>query len=61
MVSPIQVVALRFLNTVELVEDSAAIIVGLSHQVKSFAALDVDLVDENGDSIDFTIFSSNSR
>ena len=61
LVSPIQVVALRFLNTVESAEDYAAIVVGLSHQVKSFAALDVDLVDENGDSIDFMICSSNSR
>ena len=61
LISPIQVVALRFLETSESDESKAAIVVGLSHQVKSFASLDIDLVDESGAPIATTVCSGNRR
>ena len=50
--SPIQVVALHFLNQTSANNSKSSILVGLSHQVKNFNLLDIDLVDKEGNPIE---------
>ena len=53
LISPIQVVAMRLLNSVDSDDAKSAIVVGLSHKVKNFSALEIDLVDGQGNPIAF--------
>ena len=49
LLSPIQVVALRFLPDSN---GKAGFVIGLSHQVKNFDKLEISLVDKQGNEVD---------
>ena len=55
LISPIQVVALRFLFEKD---GKVAIVVGLSHQIKNFSSLDISLVDRQGNPVPFEVSSA---
>ena len=46
LVSPIQVVAMRYIDEVPDRPDKVALTIGLSHKVRNFADLDILIVDE---------------
>ena len=54
LLSPIQVVALRYLPDVD---GKAALAIGLSHMVKSFSQLNISLVDSEGNPVEFSTSS----
>ena len=55
LITPIQVVALK------LVPDTNTIEVGLSHQVKNFDLLDINITDEQGEILKFTASPKGQR
>ena len=61
LISPIQVVAMRYLNLIDGDSTKAAIVIGLSHRVKNFSSFEIDLVDGQGNQIPFSIVSSSER
>ena len=54
LVSPIQVVAMRYIEEVEGQPDKVGIVVGLSHKVRNFADLAIDVVDEEGNAMELS-------
>ena len=52
LLSPIQVVAIRYLPESD---GKVGFVFGLSHQVKNFDKLDISFVNREGNPIDFTI------
>ena len=55
LITPIQVVALK------LVPDSNTLEIGLSHQVKNFDHLDINITDEQGEILKFTASPKGKR
>lgn len=55
LITPIQVVALK------LVPDTNTIEIGLSHQVKNFDLLDINITDEQGEILKFTASPKGQR
>lgn len=56
LISPIQVVALRYLA--DCGDDKAGLVIGLSHQVKNFNLLGISLVDKQGEPINLEVVSA---
>lgn len=56
LISPIQVVALRYLA--DCGDGKAGMVIGLSHQVKNFHLLDISLVDKQGEPIEKEVTSA---
>ena len=59
LISPIQVVAIRYLP--ESAEGKVGFVFGLSHQVKDFAKLDISFVDREGNPIEYEVCSAVSQ
>jgi len=57
LISPIQVVALRYLPD-KSEEGKTAFVVGLSHQVKHFERLNISLVDAEGNQVEHEVSSA---
>ena len=61
LVSPIQVVALRYIEDPDGDSTKVALAIGLSHKVRNFDKLSLDIVDELGDAIEFSVVPAGSK